>query len=194
MLTPDEYPNIGLCGRARVGKDTVGGILVEGWGYRRVGLADKVREFALAVDPIIGNFGARLSELVDRVGWDTAKGHPEVRRLLQRIGTEGGRNTLGSEVWLRAAPLYPEGKPVVVTDVRFQGEAEYLRECGYVIVRVARDVDTLPGNHPSESESVLIRADWTIPNIGSLEDLKADVGDMMGHMTFDCACPDSMER
>ena len=77
---------IGTTGRKQAGKDSFAARLVEAHGFTRVTFADPMREFALALDPLVdGHY--RLSEIVRSLGWDVAKESiPEVRRTLQRLG------------------------------------------------------------------------------------------------------------
>ena len=49
---------VGLSGYAQVGKDTVGKILVEKYGFERVSFADKLREVLYALDPTVRVAGA----------------------------------------------------------------------------------------------------------------------------------------
>ena len=44
---------IGISGYATAGKDTIGEILVENHGFRRIAFADKLREVLLALNPIV---------------------------------------------------------------------------------------------------------------------------------------------
>lgn len=152
---------IGLSGYARAGKDTVGEILVRDHGFTRVSFADKLREAALAIDPILWTWvppgkervAVRLSTVIDIHGWEYCKeNYPEVRRLLQALGTEAGRNILGENIWVTAAfkGLDPDGK-YVFTDVRFPNEYHAIGSWGGEVWRVSRP-DTAPVNaHPSET-------------------------------------------
>jgi hypothetical protein len=152
---------VGLSGYAQVGKDTVGRILTEKYGFERVSFADKLREVALAIDPLIDAVPGeernqihtmRLGPLVQQVGWEKAKQWPEVRRLLQVIGTDAGRAILGDNVWVDAAfkPLQP-AKKYVFTDVRFPNEATAIRENGGILLRIERPGYGPVNNHPSET-------------------------------------------
>lgn len=189
---------MGLTGYARSGKDTVGQILVE-QGWHRVAFGDKVRELALAADPLIPEPGGihglttseRLSVLVARSGWDAAKAEPEVRRFLQAIGT-GVRGVLGEETWIDAAlqevadvaahvglggAVPPAG--IVVTDVRHQNEAHAVRARGGVIVRVHRPGVRPANAHVTEVGVDHITADQALVNNGTVEDLRAAVDTML---------------
>src|SRR5581483_2011292 len=94
---------LGLMGYAQAGKDTVAKLLVEEFGFTRIAFADALREALYALNPLIPFEGdhVRLRWLIDASGWEEAKvRHPEVRELLQRLGTESGRNVLGADVWV----------------------------------------------------------------------------------------------
>lgn len=169
---------IALCGVATCGKDTAAKGLTER-GWKRVSFADGLREFALAVDPIVDIPGAyRLSELVDTVGWDEAKRHAEVRRLLQVIGTDAGRNIVGENVWVDIAgdkiiDAMEAGYGVVLTDCRFPNEVEMVREFGGYLVRIERPGVSAVNGHVSETALDDIEPDYTIVNDGSSADLQA---------------------
>lgn len=178
-----DLPNlIGITGRATAGKDSVGHILVEEHGYTRFAFADALKSMALALDPII-SFDEdvcddvqpkRLGDIVTNLGWEVAKTSPEVRRLLQVLGTEGVRDHIGEDAWIRAAGMkmrragWPDSR-IVLTDVRFPNEAMFVREHGGEMWRVERDVPKL--DHASESQVDALRVDFTICNDGPLSAL-----------------------
>src|SRR5690606_2925967 len=81
----------------------------------------------------VGLMPLRLTQVVGNLGWERAKDVPEVRRTLQRLGV--AIRELDTGFWLHAAARTIEaalggGRPVVVTDVRFPNEAEYIRRKG----------------------------------------------------------------
>lgn len=143
---------IGLAGYARSGKNEAAEALTQ-HGWKQAAFADKLREFLLAVDPVIpGPYGTgnlRLSILIRDVGWEYAKDqYPEVRALLQRTGTEAGRKLLGSNVWVDALfKDFIDSPALVVTDVRFPNEAEAVTDRGGVLIRIAR-----PGVGPAKDK------------------------------------------
>lgn len=130
---------VGIAGHAQHGKDTAAAVLVREAGFTRIGLADAVRELVLAVNPLLPG-GERLAALVGRAGWDEAKQVPEVRRLLQATGTEGVRQVIGEDSWVRALKrkIGTAPSPVVVPDVRFANEADAIRHWGGLLIRVRR--------------------------------------------------------
>jgi hypothetical protein len=116
------------------GKDTVASYLVRKYGFTRFAFADKIRESLYALNPLIpvgGGNVMRLQKLVDAQGWDAVKrSYCEVRELMQRLGTEAGRDVLGNHVWTSALlseqPTgdFPKECKVVISDLRFADEHE----------------------------------------------------------------------
>lgn len=191
--------NVGIVGRARTGKDTIAEHLVRRHGYARVGLADPLKRLALVLDPIVSpaprpklaRFSRlldlprkplRLAELVERDGWENAKdSHPEVRRTLQRLGTDVIREHLGADTWVRlAVELIREhnaaGRSVVIPDVRFGNEVTALRELvGARLVRVRRAAAPNAGHHVSELLADTLPVDHEIGNDSTVPALLARV-------------------
>ncbi|KUM41189.1 hypothetical protein [Arthrobacter sp. EPSL27] len=198
MTTP--APLIGLIGKKRVGKDTFAAKLVRDHGYARVALADPLREAALALDPIVGTFPLldegvtrvrewRLSDVVESLGWEKAKDLiPEVRRTLQRFGTESIRS-LDDQFWIRTAfqridALRANGTPVVVTDVRYPNEADAIRNATGYLVRIVRDLPQDGDTHASERAMDDYREHLRVPNNGTQDELEYLAGAVARDMTF----------
>ncbi|MDL5351202.1 hypothetical protein [Microbacterium sp. zg-YB36] len=158
---------IGVGGKLRAGKDEVAMHLERAHGFTRLGMSDALLEHALTVDPYIpvnaqdspagtlsGEF-IRLSDLVQRVGYVEAKKNPEVRRFLQRSGTEGGRHFHGENVWVdRMARriddhLYADQR-VVVAGVRFPNELAMIHQFGGLTAWVERPS---PGTTPASTHA-----------------------------------------
>lgn len=168
---------IGLGHRAQMGKDTAAAAMAE-LGYERLAFADTLRECLYALNPRTGS-GARVQTVVDLRGWDGAKVHSyEIRQLLQRLGTEVGRDILGQNIWVQAtfAKMQP-GHKYVITDVRFPNEAEAVLAAGGRLYKVERPGIESPNDHPSETAL----ADWKawnhvfVNNYATAEDFKAAV-------------------
>lgn len=160
---------IGLTGHKEAGKDTAAQCLID-QGYVRIAFADPLRKMALAIDPLIGHTfpHLRLAEMVNEIGWDQAKRHVEVRRFLQRLGTEAGRAVLGPDVWVEAADREAgHHERVVFTDVRFDNEASYIRRNGGIVVEIVRP-GKIGDGHESEKGISRYLIDERIVNSGSI--------------------------
>lgn len=180
---------IGLVGYAGVGKDVVAEYLADQHEFARLASGDLVRSVLEAADPWIevhhvADFGetfrdfSRLSSLLEFYGWEaTKRRYPEVRRLLQDMGTEGVRKVLGADVWidetLRVAKAINED--VCITDTRFPNEAEKVRSAGGHIWRIERPGVGPVNSHSSETLIDRIRVDATIHNDSTIEDLYSKV-------------------
>ena len=198
---------IGLSGYAGAGKDTVADILVREHGFTRVAFADKLKEFAYNVNPIIdvdtwqdewepSNFGAYpvfLRDVVDSIGWDEAKRRfPGVRQALQRTGV-AARETFGEDFWVDQVADHIEATPGsfirgavnwVIPDVRFPNEARYIqswRQAGAVI-RVNREGVAAVNGHVSEHALDGWEFDGLVENNGSLDDLRSEVATLLGSL------------
>lgn len=101
------------------------------------------------------------------------------RYLLQTLGTDWGRN-LYDKIWVTAtmSSLDPD-KNYVINDVRFENEAEAIKQAGGLLIRVNR-----PGiesnNHASETALDNYTGwDYVIENDGTLFTLQDKVKDMV---------------
>ncbi|AUG87154.1 deoxynucleoside monophosphate kinase [Streptomyces phage Attoomi] len=174
--------HVALIGKSRSGKDTVGQMLVRHAGYTRLAFADELKRAALRLDPYIplapARVSVRLSDLIRRVGWETAKDQfPEVRRVLQEYGQSV--RELEPEFWVR--PVVGQVRqgtewnmPCVITDARYLNEVDAIRAEGGVIVRVERPGAGLQGEaarHSSETELDGLEPDHVLRNDGGLVDL-----------------------
>ncbi len=194
---------IGLSGKKRAGKDTVAAHLVANYGYTRYAFADIMRTAALALDPIIPQHDGmpetvRLSNFFDDAAaptveeWEIAKANPEVRRLLQRLGTEVGRDLFGEDFWVEqtfdaidADNTLGADARVVITDVRFPNEAASIHRNGGIVVRVHRPM-TVPAilEHPSETAlDGYGNFDHSLVNDHDIAALHDRVDDMMFQLT-----------
>ncbi|WNO26044.1 deoxynucleoside monophosphate kinase [Arthrobacter phage Wildwest] len=198
MTTP--APLIGLIGKKRTGKDTFADKLVRDHGYTRVALADPLRDAAYRLNPIMGTFPLldegvtrvrewRLQDVIDVLGWEKAKDYcPEVRIMLQRLGTEAIR-TIDDRFWIRAAfekidALRADGKPVVVTDVRYPNEADAIRDATGYLVRIVRDLPDDGDTHASEKAMDDYREHLRIGNNGSIDDFEYLASSVARDLTF----------
>jgi len=201
----DKVPPIiiGICGRKRHGKDSVGRILRENFGFRTTAFADPVKRVAMDVyglswDQCYGD-GPEKEALDPRWGLSP-------RAIMQLLGTEVGRS-IHTDTWIKhtldnvLSAADGEGfverddvgrrfnriPPTVastlwaVTDVRFPNEAEAIRAVGGTVLKVVRPSLGVPTDeHPSETSVDLVVADHTVANDGTLGDLRDRVVEALG--------------
>ena len=162
---------IGLAGYARSGKNTVADLL--GHKYKQVAFADPMRAALYKMNPII-DAHIDVVDAVEEYGWDKAKDlFPEIRRLLQVLGTEVGRHMIDENVWVGIAlrGMLPTDD-VVITDVRFINEAVAIKKLGGEVWRVDREGVGAVNGHISEHALKDWEFDRIIENNGTIEDLQ----------------------
>ena len=174
---------IGLTGYAGSGKDTVRNIM-ETEGFVGLAFADGIRGMLRELLTSAGIDDAYIDErtlkeaIIPEVG-------VSYRHMAQSLGTEWGRN-LRRDFWLRIAAAFVVDQMdagethFVISDVRFENEAAYIRERGGVIWRVVRHHVAPVRDHVSESGVLAIKADEVIFNEGnSIPDLRDTVLDAL---------------
>lgn len=167
---------IGLTGYADTGKDTVREILEDLHGFGGFAFADPIRDMLRELLTGSGIDDACMDDRALKEAVIPVLG-VSYRQLAQTLGTEWGRS-LQPDFWLRiasacVADLELSGyRNVVVSDVRFANEADWVRSRGGVIWRVQREQAAPVNPHISESGVDLIEFDWTINNNGTLDDLR----------------------
>jgi len=174
MLT--KAPVIGVAGLARSGKDTLVNFILaaRGHGYR-YGFADPIKRMLLALnidctDPFwVGNKEAVIPAL-----------GVSLRRLMQTLGTEWGRELINPDLWVILAKqaLLDNGPGMLISDVRFENEASWIRAAGGRIIHIRRVNATPVEGHVSEAGIVAEPVDIVIHNNSTLGDLQGAVQEM----------------
>jgi hypothetical protein len=161
---------IGLTGKKQAGKNAVAKMLAvySPLPVVEVSFAAKLKQSAAAL------IGCTIEDLerwkndphatvaVGMMIDDAIVGHYQtVRTFLQRYGTEAHREVFGEDFWLDAAlplPAFLGSEPYadglyVVTDVRFENEAQRVRDVGGIVVRVIGppEVEQAGDGHASEA-------------------------------------------
>ena len=116
---------IGLLGPAGSGKSSVANYLVEHYGAKRYALAAPLKEFAMSAFEF--THAQCWGTQAEKEAPDERYGGHSARWFLQRLGTEGFRNTFGQDFWADfLIKRISEEQPAlaVVEDVRFVNEAQ----------------------------------------------------------------------
>jgi hypothetical protein len=172
---------IGLCGAAGSGKNAAAHHLGRRYGAAQFAFADPLYAAISAIT------GLSVAELQDRrrkeaeLEWLPAS----PRRLLQTIGTEWGRETIHPEIWIMATLRRidaSEAALAVITDVRFENEAEAIRHRGgavWHVVRPGAGLAGAEGSHSSERGIPENLVDDEVLNDGGLATLDARLDEAM---------------
>lgn len=165
---------IGLMGKARVGKDTAANALVQEFGFSRYAFADPLKNMLTAGFGDLFHEGDR-EQVIKWLG-------KSPRQLMQTLGTEWGRNLVHPDLWvlmaeqrwkavraLNAVDHLPS-PGLVVTDVRFDNEAAWIKQEGGLLVEIVRDAAAV-NDHISE-RAVTTEPDVRIRNSGTILQLE----------------------
>ena len=148
---------LGLVGPAGAGKGTVADMLVSE-GYIKVAFADILKDvvsimFGWPRHLLEGDTdeSRQFRETVDE-WWSERFGYPVTpRNMLQLMGTEAGRDVFHKDIWILSLERRIRGRNnVVISDVRFPNEIDFVRKKGGKIVRVRRN----------DPEHILALNDW----------------------------------
>jgi hypothetical protein len=169
----DGFPFVvGLSGYAQVGKDTLAAFILERYDAAKVAFADELRDTIEIINPLI-DFGhprppSPIRKLLERYSWDDLKHLPEVRRLMQVVGTEIFRERVSPGYWIdrwRSRVLQTGKQIVVASDVCFGNEGDV---CD-VVFRILRPGYEPLNGHASEHQAV--QAHHVLVNEGVPADL-----------------------
>jgi len=157
---------IGIAGPARAGKDTLCSYMLDNLDgiWLRSSFADPLKEMLRAI-------GVDCSDDKKAVVSDDYGVTP--RHMMQTLGTEWGRQTIDNDIWVKAFARLNAGKCVIVPDVRFENEAELVREHGILIHLVGRG--GIEGKHVSENAIEFKPGDIVIDNSRDLAWLHGQV-------------------
>lgn len=163
------YRLVGISGLARSGKDVAGEIILEnlGEGWARGAFADIPKEmlFVMGVD----------TKYTNKDGEDEYYQY-NIRHLMQTLGTDWGRN-IDNDIWIKAFKKKNPTGNFVITDVRMENEADFVRDNGGVIIHV-KGRGGIKGNHQSEAGIEIKRGDLLVFNDSDLENFEKEISNI----------------
>ena len=165
----EGYKLVGISGLARSGKDVAGKIILEnlGDGWSRGAFADIPKQM-LSIMGI-------STDCVNKDGEDYYYNY-NIRHLMQTLGTEWGRN-IDEDIWIKAFKKNnPTGK-FVITDVRMENEADFVRKSGGIIVHI-KGRGGIKGNHQSEAGIDIKRGDLIVFNDSDLTNFEKEINNI----------------
>ena len=153
---PDVAENkdllVALVGKMHTGKSTMADALVRECGFTRLAFADPLKEVSAQMLTVFLSY--MNDQTLRRPEWwsvtvemlNKQKGDPAIRKLLQLVGTELGRDWYGPDtIWidlfrkrLHEKQTYEGTVRVVIDDCRFPNEADALKAMGFTIFRMER--------------------------------------------------------
>lgn len=171
-----QSPLIGITGKARAGKDTVASFIVAAQGGYRYAFADPMRSMlrCVGIDLDDPYWQDRKEEIIPALGVSP-------RRMMQTLGTDWGRELINPDFWIIMASqrLLLNGPGMVISDVRFENEAEWVRKHGGRVIHVVRPTADAVEAHVSESGIKVDALDIQLFNTGTREELQDSVRSML---------------
>ena len=147
---------IPFSGKMQVGKTTSADYLVKKYDFVKLSFAGKLKEIAHDLFPEQFEKGEKP------------------RKLLQDLSIK--MREIDEDVWARYVIRKDESLPkennVAIDELRFLNEYEAVKNAGFFVVRIVRDVPPSPfSNHQSETEVEKMPFDWVIYNTSTFERL-----------------------
>lgn len=182
---------IGIAGKARAGKDTIAGYVCENLGYEHYWFSKPLKESARHM---FGLNDAQLygahKETVD-LRWGKSP-----REILQTLGTEVAREMFHQNLWIIRAEqtlIECQRKGLVISDIRYENEADWIRQMGGVIVHVRRENTIAVRAHVSEKGVKVQPEDIIINNNGSIQQLQREIGVWIFGSKYIGGCPRNLK-
>lgn len=140
---------IGVSGKKRSGKDTFFNVLHKyNSEYVNIKFADKLKKICSILTGLPSKYfydAKNYNIYLETWGMN-------IRQLMQKIGTDVFRNNFDEDVWVKSFQESLNSNHIVVTDVRFLNEAEWIKKNG-ILIRIERNYKSFePDNHKSEIE------------------------------------------
>ncbi|RDH91860.1 MAG: deoxynucleotide monophosphate kinase [endosymbiont of Seepiophila jonesi] len=169
---------IGLAGKARVGKDTAARFIEEWYGLEPLSFAAPLKQSIqemFNLTPAQMN-GAEKEEPIPELGCSP-------RFLFQTLGTQWGRHLVHPDVWLHVAGVnlqryrdtYREQGErwhgCVFSDVRFDNEANWIRQQGGVVIHLDRRQAPTVRERESEFGVGRVDGDPVVSNHSTVDEL-----------------------
>jgi len=161
---------IGIAGAAGSGKTTLAEGLADEYFITIHGLADPIKralETMFGLDSRIWDDRVAKEEPIPEIGRSP-------RYLAQTLGTEWGRELVHPELWIKIADVkHQQHKSLIIPDVRFQNEAEWIRNNSGAILYITRPGQEIISENGHSSEAGFDKSLITnrIVNDGSIQDL-----------------------
>lgn len=166
---------IAIMGRKYSGKDTMGKILCEFYGFERMRFSNPLKEIVkIMFDWNNEHIEGKLKEIIDK-RWGISP-----RQAMQCVGTDFSQYLLcelfpefkkitGRKIWANRFKLeYLKNidKKIVITDLRFPHEHETIKSLKGIVIKVERNIENID-NHESEKYIDSMPYDYLIQNTNS---------------------------
>lgn len=174
---------IGLHGLARTGKDTAASYLADHYALLSYAFAEPLKA---ALAQLFSLTPAHLEGALKELPLPEIGKSP--RELMQLLGTDWARNLVHRDLWLLLAKQnistqlevdQTHFNGVVIRDVRFENEAQWIRSQGGHVVHILRPDAQPVAAHISETPLHIGIKDAVVHNTGSIEEFYSELRSLM---------------
>ena len=130
-----ERTIIGLSGPAGAGKTYAAHTLRNILNEKASGGFFKVDSFAAPLKAFVLDLVGEKFPLNKDAAYPLFPG-TTYREVLQRIGTEVMRDSLDKDIWIRSLDVRNENQNVIIDDVRFENEVDWIHSKGGIVLRI----------------------------------------------------------
>lgn len=174
---------IGIHGRALVGKDTSAIYLNRKFGMAPIAFADPIKK--ALVNLLGATYGLTFKHFHGELKEKPIPGlGRSPRELMQSFGTEWGRDRVNTDIWIKIAKArineerhaarmrLKQYSGTVISDVRFENEAEWIRSQNGLVIHLDRPDAESVNSHVSEFGIEVGETDIVLRNTGTIEELE----------------------
>jgi hypothetical protein len=192
---------IALCGCKGSGKDTMGNILINKYGFKKLAFASVLKDIISIIfcwnrELLEGNTReSRIwREQIDE-WWSKRLNIPNLtpRYVLEFFGTELFRNHFHDEIWLAIVEKQLEqNQNIVITDCRFPNEKAMLEKYNTKFIKIIRDtlpnsflqyqnykIESINNTHPSDYLWLRFNFDYEFNNNSDIKTIETFIDSIL---------------
>jgi hypothetical protein len=167
---------IGFAGQKYAGKDTAAAAVLKRPGWIAESFAAPIRQAACALFNIdLDTLNATKHVAREELGYKS------LRDFMKLMGTEFGRDMIDPDMWINClrSRIMHRDHGVVITDVRFVNEADFIHSAGGKVIEIQRPSFERSDAHRSEIPLPRDRVDAVVVNNSTVEELQKRVLSMV---------------
>lgn len=182
---------IGLTGRKGSGKDTFADYIVEKYGFIKLAFANQLRNILKATFNWTDEHFNRENKEKECKEWNITP-----REAMQLMGTEVLRELFNNKInttvnnvkysyhikCIHNMIMKLKGKNIIISDVRFQDEIDYIKSMDGLIISIDKNTDNNKfSKHKSENQQ-LKKIDFEMENNNSKKDFFEIIDNLITHL------------